>query len=371
MIQVKQMKYYETSFDDYISSVERYNLHPELQSVYATYPKRIAQVENTIFYGPPGSGKYSQALTTLKRYSPTELKYEKKITTNTEKQKYEYKISDIHYEIDMSLLGCNSKILWHEIFFQIVDIVSVKPEKIGIILCKNFHLIHAELLDIFYSYIQHYNHNQSPIKIKFFIITEHISFIPTAILHTSHIMHIKHPDPDKFKMLHTIHTKNTEKRTFQQRITENRQLQNTISTQQELQNIDIINNIDTNGIINIKEIRSFSLVNSADELPMDIFNIVCDAIIVEMSSPKKIVFTSFRDNLYDILTYNLDITECLWYILKHFIMQQQLLKEDTTDILQDSYPFLKYYNNNYRPIYHLESIMFRIINKLKQYPTVV
>jgi hypothetical protein len=172
-------------------------------------------------------------------------------------------------------------------------------------------------------------------------------------------------------MLHTIHTKNTEKRTFQQRITENRQLQNTISTQQEIENIDIINNIDTNGIINIKEIRSFSLVHSADELPMDIFNIVCDAIIVEMSSPKKIVFTSFRDNLYDILTYNLDITECLWYILKHFIMQQQLQKEDITDILQDSYPFLKYYNNNYRPIYHLESIMFLIINKLKQYPTVV
>jgi hypothetical protein len=364
------MKYYETTFDEYISSVERYNLHPELQSVYATYPKHIRQVENTVLYGPPGSGKYSQALTLLKRYSPTELKYEKKITANTEKQKYDYKISDIHYEIDMSLLGCNSKILWHEIFFQIVDIVSVKPEKIGIILCKNFHLIHAELLDIFYSYIQHYNHNQSPIKIKFFILTEHISFIPTPILHTSHILSIQHPSQDKLKLLHTIQTRKTEKRSFQQRITENKHGQYTPPTSEDRELIDLIDEIDTGGVINIKEVRSFSLVKSAQELPSDIFNIVCDAIITEMSSPKKIVFTSFRDNLYDILTYNLDITECLWYIVRHFIQLGQLRKDDITDILKDMYPFLKYYNNNYRPIYHLESIVFLIINKLRNYPTI-
>ena len=123
-------------------------------------------------------------------------------------------------------------------------------------------------------------------------------------------------------------------------------------------------------MINIKEVRSFSLVKSAQELPSDIFNIVCDAIITEMSSPKKIVFTSFRDNLYDILTYNLDITECLWYIVRHFIQLGQLRKDDITDILKDMYPFLRYYNNNYRPIYHLESIVFLIINKLRNYPTI-
>ena len=64
----------------------------------------------------------------------------------------------------MSHLGCNSKILWNEIFMQIVDIISVKSEKIGVVICKNFHMIHGELLEIFYSYIQQYSKTNYPIN---------------------------------------------------------------------------------------------------------------------------------------------------------------------------------------------------------------
>ena len=148
------MKFYETHYEDYYHSVEKYNFHPLLEEQYKKFPKHISGFENTIVYGPGGSGKYSQVLYLLKRYSPSQLKYEKKITACTEKQSYTYKISDIHYEIDMALLGCNSKQLWHEIFIQIVDIVSMKNDnKFGVIVCKNFHSIHNELLEIFYSYI--------------------------------------------------------------------------------------------------------------------------------------------------------------------------------------------------------------------------
>ena len=136
------MKFYETHYEDYYHSVEKSNFHPELNAIYTRFPKSFSDLENLIFYGPSGSGKYSQMLYLLKRYSPSQLKYEKKITALTEKQNYTYKISDIHYEVDMSLLGCNSKILWHEIFTQVVDIVSIKTEKCRIIVCKNFHSIH-------------------------------------------------------------------------------------------------------------------------------------------------------------------------------------------------------------------------------------
>ena len=359
------MKYYETTFDEYINSVEKYNLHPELLEQYASYPKRISLFENLIIYGPPGSGKYSQSLYLLKRYSPSELKYEKKIVASTEKQKYEYRISDIHYEVDISLLGCNSKILWHEIFFQIVDIISVKPDKFGIILCKNFHMIHAELLDIFYSYIQHYNHSQSPIKIKFILLTEHISFLPTPILNICNKLAVKRPDKEAYTFLYTL---NNQKRTPQQQTFTHRisEYKSKLHIPNPESDSSVIDTIDTNGILNIKEIRSFNIIKTPNEIPNDIFNIVCDAIIKEMNSPQKIVFTSFRDNLYDILTYNLDITECLWYILKHFIQTGQLKRESISEILLESYPFLKYYNNNYRPIYHLESIVFLIINKINK-----
>jgi hypothetical protein len=353
------MKYYESHYEEYISSIEKYNLHPELLPIYDLLPKRMSQLENLIVYGPPGAGKYSQILHLLKQYSPSELKYDKKITITTDKQEYIYRISDIHYEIDMSQLGCNSKLLWHEIFFQIVDIISVKQEKIGILLCKNFHLIHTELLEIFYSYMQQYNHSQSNIKIRFFIITEHLSFLPTAILNACQILRVNRPSSQKYIELSNYIT-NDQTKPFLQYIADCKNKKPQINKKAQ----GIINNVDTESLMNIKEVRSFQLINSPDEIPRDAFNIICDNVISEIMNPNKITFTALRDTLYDILTYNLDMTECLWYILRYFIENKCLSEEDISEILIRTYSFLKYYNNNYRPIYHLESIIFYIINKI-------
>jgi hypothetical protein len=374
------MKFYESHYEEYISSVETINLHPELIPQFKAFPKKLNQLENMIFYGPPGVGKYSQLLYLLKRYSPSELKYDKKILAQTEKQNYTYRISDIHYEVDMSLLGCNSKLLWHEIFFQIVDIISVKPEKIGVIVCKNFHLIHTELLEIFYSYMQHYNHSHSHIQIKFFIVTEHISFLPNPIVNASHILRIGRPAKELYLELTSYYeTKaNTGSppvetpTSFQQRISDYKPrvaflgkkfMKPHPRTQEAFENIEL------EGILNIKETRSFPLLTSTGDMPSDVFNTICDSIIQEILSPKKLSFTNFRDTLYDILTYNLEMADCLWYMLRYFVEEGHLETQDTSDILQKTYSFLKYYNNNYRPIYHLESIMFYILNKIHKFKT--
>jgi hypothetical protein len=86
-----------------------------------------------------------------------------------------------------------------------------------------------------------------------------------------------------------------------------------------------------------------------------------------MIKPEQLIITEFRDTLYDILVYNLDAVECLWYILSCFIKSGSLSKNDTSDILKKTHSFLKHYNNNYRPIYHLESIFFYILNKIHHY----
>jgi hypothetical protein len=356
------MKYYETHYEDYTSAVEIYNIHPELTPIWRTFPKRIAQFENLIFFGPSGTGKYSQVLHLLKRYSPSELKYEKKIIATTEKQNYIYKISDIHYEIDMSLLGCNSKILWHEIFFQIVDIVSIKPEKIGIIVCKNFHLIHAELLEIFYSYMQQYNHTHTHIKIKFILVTEHISFLPKPIINISHIIRVKRPLKETYLQLAKIQQNNSF--SFPPQPIQNMVAVAATTTTPTISFEKVFDEIEKEEVLNMKEFRSFALLEKTDDIPKDIFNIICDSIIQEIMEPEKIVFTRFRDTLYDILTYNLDMTECLWYILRHFIENDFIKDQEISSILKKTHPFLKYYNNNYRPIYHLESIMYTIINTI-------
>jgi hypothetical protein len=357
------MKYYETTFDEYITAVNKYNLHPEIENLVETrFPKYLRDFGNIIIYGSSGVGKYSQVLHFLKKYSPTEIKYEKHITIQTEKQTYNYSMSDIHYEIDMSFLGCNSKMLWHELFFQIVDIVAVKPEKIGIIVCKNFHMIHSELLEIFYSYMQQYNNSYMNILIKFIIITEHISFIPTNIMNSCEVLAIERPPKEAYiKMIEANKMKNSEK------------------IKQVMEELEI------NTILNLKEIRSYSMVKSANNLPTDIFNTICNQIIEDMTNV-DMDFIKFRDSLYDILIYNLDVAECLWYILTHFIGQSveqyaiqetkhgentqninKLERKDISQVLQKTYSFLKYYNNNYRPIYHLESIFFYLIIKIHKY----
>jgi hypothetical protein len=335
------MKFYESHYDEYIKSVEKYNLHSELLPIYDKFPKSIHNFENLILYGSSGIGKYSQLLYLLKRYSPSELKYDKKITVKTEKQEYNYHISDIHYEIDMDCLGCNSKLLWHEIYFQIVDIIAVKPDKFGIIVCKHFHKINNELLDIFYSYIQHYNTKITNIQIKFVLITEHVSFIPSNILNVCQIIGIQRPSKQCYEeILYKEMNENSKK---------------------------MLEIIDVEHIINIKELNSLSMISSQNDIPKDIFNIICNQIINAMNSNDDNDFLKFRDLLYDILVYNLDMTECLYYIISYFIENGNLKQKDISDILIKTYPFLKYYNNNYRPIYHLESIMYYIIIKLNGY----
>lgn len=324
------MKYYETTFDEYVSSCEKNNLHEELN---IQLPDKIENVENLIFYGPSGIGKYTQVLKHIKKYSPTQLKYQKKITITTEKQEYIYPISDIHYEIDMALLGCNSKTLWHEIFYQIVDIISIKETKVGFIVCKNFHETHNELLDIFYSYIQQYNNINALIDIKFILITESVSFLPNDILNSFKIINVSRPnDYTKIIQNKDNHFK---------------------------KNMQFITN---DCIMNIKEMNSFSQCKLED-LPNDIFNIICDSIIDEITGNKDLF--KLREKIYDIMVYNLNAIECIYYILSFFIKNGYLNDKDTNIITKKMYNILLQYNNNYRPIYHLETIFVYIITKLK------
>lgn len=363
------MKYYESSFDDYLKSSHLFNIHPELQDIQDHLPRSIMDVENLVIYGPSGVGKYTQTLKIISKYSEGQLKYDKKLEILTDKQDYMMRFSDIHYEIDMSLLGCNAKTLWHEIFFQIMDIVSTKKEKIGIILCKNFHQINSELLDVFYSYMHHYDRNDN-IQIKFILLTEQISFIPNKILTLCDLIQIARLQEDVYNKLNEINNlvaKNTNYSDFPTKVS-------TCLPEIQIQQCEskyipseLYKDIEINCISNIKEMKSFTSLKKTEDIPNDIFDIICDKIINEISDVEHFQFTQFRDTLYDILIYNIDMFECIWRIINHFITSNKLTQEDCSDIIAKTYPFFKQYNNNYRPIYHLESIMLYIINKIHHY----
>lgn len=459
------MKNYETTFEEYLKINETYNLHPELVPLLKTIPTKMSDFKNMIIYGPAGVGKYTQVLSIIQRYSPSKLKYDKKIsvfndkkisvisksvlttssalnalpemdkkidvpdditesgqqneikktkhekedklenkkekTTGRKKSEnpkpvkkkinknedikkedlskiivqpniecsekkgkkiivpsvqikkqdkktdYIFRISDIHYEIDMSTMGCNSKILWHEIFFQIVDIISAKTDKKGILVCKNFHMIHNELLDIFYSYMRHPLHHYN-IQLKYILITEHIGFIPENIMNICETLSVKRPSNEQYLNVGALHP---------QTLHPLNKITDYYPTN--------IEKIDTDKVTNIKELYSFQYIKHSNETPIGVFHIIGDAIIQQMLSPSTLKITELRNHLYDMLIYNLDVFECIWYILKYCIDHNLFKsKEDISLVIRQTFIFLKYYNNNYRSIYHLESIVLYIFNKI-------
>ena len=314
------MKYHEPHFDKYITENNNYNLHPKLKSTFDTFPEKLACLPNMIFYGPSGVGKYTQMLCAIKKYSPSKLKYEKKISVIFNTQQYFFKISDIHFEVDMALLGCNSKLLWHDIYQQIIDVLSTKQDKSGIIVCKNFHDIQNELLLNFYSYMQ--TNNNLSVCVKFILITNEISFIYENILNCCRVINIPRPT----KTNYTNHTN--------QKLPKTLQLEN---------------------ITNIK------LLTIEDQQHTNFFKIILSKIINSIIDYKTIQYSVLRDNIYDIFIYNLDMYTSIWYILTTLISDRKIERRHISEVMVKTYLFLKYYNNNYRPIYHVEKYILYLI----------
>ena len=314
------MSVYDVHFDHYSRSIAKENLHPKLVSVVRSMPPRVEDLDNIIVHGPSGVGKYTQALNIIKRYSPSNLKYEKKMIITSGKGTYCIKISDIHFEIDMSLLGCNAKTLWHNIYAQILDVLYLRPQKHGIILCKYFHSIHSELLECFYGYMQ--TDISSSARLHFVFLTEHVSFLPSIVLDRCFCIPVGRPTRTAY----------------------NRVLVDKLDKTQKL---DEITNIKDIGV----KLRYAT----------EAFDTICNRLIGQLVDIDELNFGKLRDTLYDLFIYNFDVQCCILRILWHLIDKSYIPPDQMGKVFTELYVFLKYYNNNYRPIYHLERMCAYLI----------
>ena len=315
------------SFKENLEKSKNINLHYYLNNIYSSLPN-INEISNTIIYGPPGSGKYILALKFIEKYSFYNLKYEKKIIINHNKQDYTIKISDIHYEIDIELLGCNTKSLLNEIYNNIFDIIlSSAKHKFGIILLKNFHNITNELLDVIYSYMQKPINNN--IIIKFIILTDSISFIPNNILNSSKIMYVSHPKKSNYSKINKKYK------------------------------FDSSNYIDNINYINL-DIYEKDIIKP--------YISICNTLIEQIINIDDVNILKIRNILYDLLVYNVSIADSIFYILKTLIEKNYLNKNnlDVGNLYEKTCIFFLYYNNNYRPIFHLESYILYLIKLVNE-----
>lgn len=311
----------ESKFDDYIKAKRTNDLHPEVTSLVGDVVNRGGRPLNVVMYGPSGVGKYSCALDYVSRFSPSCLTYEKKAIIETTKGQQVIKMSDIHFEIDLGMLGCNSKQLWNEIIGHIVDIVALRPQRQGIVVCRNFHQVHGELLDSFYSYMQT-SHRR--LSLVYVLLTESIGFIPKQILNKCVLITVARP-----------------KRVMYGRLRKLRKDED------------------------VAKIESIKLWR--DDLVYDTKDRMVDAIGEMVTKVEKMDFGEVRERAYDVLFANLNVWSIMWEVVASLSKKGYIREDKVGRILDEVYAILELYNNNYRPVYHLERfIVFLavVINEL-------
>ena len=240
--------------------------------------------KNIIVYGNNVMKNYIFTLHALKTLSKSELKYSRRIAINYGGEDILFNISDIHFEVDFSLLGVNQYNIFLTLFNHIKENMIV-DKKVFYIVCLNYQDIKLELMNIFYSFMDE-------TKIRFLILTTELSFICDKIFQSSLIKKVKGE---------TTHVNESQK-THIQKLTK------------------IIEQKDNNSLFQL------------------------------------------REHLYIFLTLNYRIHECFAEIIFNLIENQYICEKNIHLVLKKFNNFTEKYNNNYRPIYHLESFILFLIN---------
>lgn len=224
-------------------------------------------------------------------------------------------------------MGCNAKLLWHEIFNHIVDSILSKNQSISYIILKNFNKINNELLDIFYTYMQ--QDLTSYVNIKYIIITESLGFIGDNIINRCKLINLARPSKTNYNKI------------LEQKVNNNNNL---------------------NNISNIKDLKknSFKIENNDKVKNLNINGIIVEELVNEIKENKNFSFLNLRELLYDVCIFELNIETIIYDLLKELKNKKLINENDVNNILIENYKFLKFYNNNYRPIYHLEKIVIYI-----------
>jgi hypothetical protein len=315
-----------------------------------------------IFYGKSGIGKYSTALSFIKEYSPTGLKYEKKVFVNVNKQDICIKLSDIHYEIDFDIFHCNTRVLWNTLYDTITNMIINNPHRYTrmFIICKNFHYIHNELLEIFYSYIHNGGHT------SMILLTEQVSFIPSNILSKCEIISMKSPeilsnkngciDNEELQVVNEVVVTKRKRRVTKK--------QPVILSFRDIPNLY---KKYVNCISNLK--------HTLGDDEIDLYTKVCMSLIYDMelyTKSKKCIdeknigkmLLALRDKLYNIFIYHLEFEVCIWIILFYFIENGIINVNNYDMVILHTVDCFRYMNNNYREIFHAERWILSIIKLL-------
>jgi hypothetical protein len=351
------------SYCEIINDNSVYSFNKELLAIINdenTNVSKFDKFSNYIFYGPPCSYKYKSALKLIQYFSPSSLKYEKKLYISVPKTEFYIKISDIHYEIDIENFIYNSKSLWNDIYNIIYNSIASSDVKKGYIVLRNFDKINCDLLDLLYNYMQ--RELFSSILIRFIIITECISFIPDKIINVSKILYFSKLTKKNIYALSNkankqfFKSKSLEYKTLEYKTVEYKTLEDKIVEK----NNDITLELESL-IYKVNNPNIYSILDISNNINyIEHHKSICETYINTLTSNNYNI-RNIRTLLYDILIYNLNCQECFFYIIQNLILRKIINVNTICDLIIHSLIFFKNYNNNYRPIFHLESFTLYLI----------
>lgn len=293
---------------------------------------------NYLVYGPMGCGKYTTAMNLIRPHSDSSLRMCKMLNVLFNKKTYYVQMSDVHFEVDMHMMGSSARLLWVHLFQIICDIVVLRKRRTAYVLCKNFNAITNDLLDIFQTYVSPSNRMNNKCNICFILLTDCISFVPNNILSIFTLLRVP------------IYTRD-----------------NGVALGWEVG--ENLKNSVAMGVDNLAELKAANAFDPHRYKRVILANV--EEMIYNYCSENSL---AMRNALYDVYIYNWNIYELIWRIFSRLMVKYDDVLEGSARgrfhgrlisqcfYLNDSFEM---YNVNYRPILHIERMMISFVELIR------
>ena len=161
--------------------------HPDIISYLDAFPTSVAEMPSLIISGPQAAGKRTLGLVVVAGFSPSAMRYEKKLYIGEAPRRQEdvpcMPMSDIHFEVDMSLPCFGNKAGWASAHKAIVDAVEIRRHKYAFVMCTHFHLADRDLIRGFSNFM---DSGVDGVNLRYILVTEHYSRLPLEIRQMAH-----------------------------------------------------------------------------------------------------------------------------------------------------------------------------------------
>lgn len=310
------------------------------ESTTARFP-----MSNYIVYGGLSHENYALACEIISEHSPSRGKFVRSLRVQFQKKEVLIPMGDTHFEVDIRTLGSSAKYIWTHIMQQIRDIVVLRTSPVAFVVCKNFHCISNEMLELFTSNVRETSMHDYAIRhrstrIYYIVLVQNVSFFPRPFLARFHV----HRSPmDQYRRSRDSSAAAAD----------------VMSSEWLCRRRDAeMDRIRAYVGPHATESKVHELHRSSETYKTAIYEDLRQCLYTYRTANSN----RLRNSLYDVSIYGWDIYEVMWRLTRsladHFdsagMMEDPECAAVICGLLLESNKICEQYSLNYRPILHIE-----------------